>query len=267
MMQVTNLKVSFLRNRPPAQYETAQPSVEFAATLDEGDDHLAAARQLMSDAVTVGYAGLGYAVPEKIVRALATDETPTDITVNIKYVKANEPAQTGADVMAEAAEKVEEAVAENAEAEPKKRGRKKGSKNTRPKADTQAAEDHLNKVGEADEVPSDISSGEARIGPDDDPADHGIDGVPGDDTPVTSEEPMTPDERAAAYQPVEQAFTALDLHKYMSEAARDGKITVQAAKAQVLQAQGVARAQDLTEEQVIKGKKIIDLMIEAGANK
>ena len=31
-----------------------------------------------------------------------------------------------------------------------------------------------------------------------------------------------------------------------------------------MDAQGVARAQDLTPEQVIKGKKIIDMMIEAG---
>lgn len=267
-MIVTNVRVSFFREKQPAQYEKAQPMVELAAVLTDGENHLVAARQLMFDAATVVYAGLGYGVPEKVAAALAVDETPTDITVNIKYAKANEPAQTGAEVLAEAADKIGEAIIaetvdETAEkAEPKKRrGRKPGSKNLRPRKGTPEADAHLAKADEIPgETPSDLSSGDARIGPDDDPADHGVDDVPGEAAPA-KQEPEVAD------KPVEQAFTALDLHKYMSEAARDGKITVQAAKAQVLHAQGVARAQDLTDEQVIKGRKIIDLMIEAGANK
>ena len=49
-MQVTNVRVSFMREKQPAQYEKAQPMVEFAASLDDGDDHRVIARTLMANA-------------------------------------------------------------------------------------------------------------------------------------------------------------------------------------------------------------------------
>lgn len=272
-MQVTNVRVSFFREKQPAQYEKAQPMVELAAVLAEGEDHLGAARHLMLDAATVVYAGLGYAVPEKVAAALAKGETPMGSTVNVSMnTRANtaedfKAQQTGTDVVAEAADKIKETFKGSEVAEdhadrvidltetdpPKKRGRPKGSKNTRPKSDTQAAADHLAKT---DEIPGDsISTGETRVGPDDTPADHGVDDIPGEEAPAEAE---------VTTEPVEDAYTSKDLHAYMTQATRDQKITAQSAR-QVLTELGVARAQDLTPEKVIKGRKMIDLMIEAGA--
>ena len=65
-MQVTNVRVSFLREKQPAQYEKAAPSVEFAASLYQGDDHVVTAFRLMTDSDTIVYAGIGYDVPEKV---------------------------------------------------------------------------------------------------------------------------------------------------------------------------------------------------------
>ena len=59
-MQVTNVRVSFLREKQPAQFEKSRPEVEFAATLNQGDDHRLVARSLMIDATAVVYAGIGY---------------------------------------------------------------------------------------------------------------------------------------------------------------------------------------------------------------
>jgi hypothetical protein len=93
------------------------------------------------------------------------------------------------------------------------------------------------------------------VGPDDSPADHGVDEIPGDAAPA-----------AEADAPVEQVFDQLALHEYMTQAASDGKISIPSAK-QVLHHFGVARAKDLTIEQVAQGKEMVDKMIAAAANK
>lgn len=64
-MKVTNITVGFFREKQPAQYEKAQPRIEFHAVLEDGEGHIEAARLLMLDAERVVYAGLGFDVPEK----------------------------------------------------------------------------------------------------------------------------------------------------------------------------------------------------------
>lgn len=257
-MQVTNVRVSFLREKQPAQYEKAAPAVEFAAVLDQGDDHVAAARRLMIDATAVVYAGIGYGVPAKVAKALADGYMPAEVSVEAitADVAPAAPEAGGVDVPGE-------------EAKPKTRGRPKGSKNTRPKAGTKAAEEALkgsnsftgakpfpddDTIPGDDAVPGDtpaISTGESRVGPDDNPEDHGIpgdsDGIPGDEDTASKEE-------------VE--FTAKDLHTLIHESIKAKKLSVPSAK-QVLAQFKVARAQDLTPEQVIEGRGMVEKMIAA----
>lgn len=242
-MQVTNIRVSFLREKQPVQYEKSQPAVEFTATLDDGEDHAIIARQLMVDATSVVYAGLGYAVPDRVAKALLSGEVPAEVAVEVKTEKVAEGAS-------------EPATEESATAG-KKRGRPKGSKNTAPKAGTKAAEkkdaEGLAATAAAkdddglppeDEKPN-ISSGEERV----DPADDGLppedDGVPGDEpTPASNEE-----------------FTAKDLHDMLMAAIPD-KISGPQAKT-VLARFKVARARDLTPEDVLKAREMVKQMIEA----
>jgi hypothetical protein len=252
-MQVTNVRVSFLREKQPAQFEKATPSVEFAATLDEGEDHEAAARQLMIDATRVVYNGIGYDVPARVVTALASGTVPSELSVT------TETEETAPEAPEAAVEPTE-----SSESKPKSRGRPKGSKNTRPKKGTKAAEEAEKAAGAAvsdesvpgEEAPSAISTGEPRVGPEDDPADHGIPGdeeVPGptpqDQDPVDG----TPEE-----------FTPKDLHALIISLvqATPKRLSVANAK-QILAHFKVARAQDLTNEQALEGKAMVEKMLAA----
>ena len=58
-MNVTHIKLSYRRSRQPASYESAEPAVEFSASLEEGEDHVLAAHALMADAVNVVHAQIG----------------------------------------------------------------------------------------------------------------------------------------------------------------------------------------------------------------
>jgi len=253
-MQVTNVRVSFLREKQPAQYEKAAPAVEFVATLDQGDDHVATARALMIDATTIVYAGIGYDVPPKVAAALASGKVPAELSATTEIT----------DEASETTEEVSDAEADKS----KTRGRPKGSKNTRPKKGTKAAkvgdtvkfqgvEGEVTKVatdipGE-DEVPGEetsaISTGEARVGPEDDPADHG---VPGEDE-VPAEE-------------TEAEFTPKDLHTLIMSHVNATPRTLSVANAkQVLASFKVARAQDLTNEQALIGKEMVEKMVAASA--
>ena len=256
-MQVTNVRVSFLREKQPAQYEKATPSVEFSAVLDAGDDHRLAARSLMIDATAIVYAGIGYAVPAKVAAALLDGETPDklDVTVGTEDTPPQAPLTTeqatvdGSDVPGD----------EVAEATPKKtRGRPKGSKNTRPKAGTKAAEKAApaedakgglvktakkaaTPATKAADVPDDDIPGDTpRVGPEDDPKDHGVEAAPA----ATGE------------------FTAKDLHTMIIDLIYEKKLSLPSAR-QLLAHFQVARAKDLTPEQAVEGKGMIEKMIAA----
>jgi hypothetical protein len=239
-MQVTNVRVSFLREKQPVQYEKAAPAVELVANLDDGEDHRKAARSLMMDAATIVYAGIGYDVPEKVAAALADGDVPADLSVTTKTSKASP----------EAPEEAPEATEEK----PKARGRPKGSKNTAPKKETakQKREREEAEAAASDAIPGDepaISTGDARVGPDDDPSDH--DEVPGEEEKTEVED---------------TEFTSTDLHEMMMAMihAVPRELSIVNAK-QILAHFKVARAGDLTSEQALKGKAMIEEMAKAEA--
>jgi hypothetical protein len=245
-MQVTNVRVSFLREKQPAQYEKAAPAVEFAAALDEGEDHENAARELMISATKVVYNGLGYDVPPRVAQALAEGKVPAELSV----------ATEAKEVAPEAPEPRGSTIAESQ----KPRGRPKGSKNTAPKKETAAAKRKREEAEAAakddgipgdDEVPGDeptpnISTGGDRVNPED--------GIPGEDE-APAEETAT-------------EFGPKDLHVLMMSHVNATPRTLSVANAkQVLAHFKVARAQDLTNEQALEGKAMVEKMIEATAAK
>lgn len=240
-MQVTNVRVSFLREKQPAQYEKAAPAVEFSAVLDAGDDHRLAARSLMIDATAIVYAGIGYEVPERVAAALASGKVPAEVAVETEAVKVADRAP----LTAEKAAAGDNGTAEEAPEKPtpKKRGRPKGSTNTRPKAGSKAAEKAAKATKKAAptkaaDVPDDDIPGDApRVGPKDDPKDHGIE----------EEGPR-------------RDFTAKDLHTMIIDLINEKKLSVPSAK-QLLAHFKVARAQDLTADQVAEGKVMIEKMV------
>ena len=252
-MHVTNVRVSFLREKQPAQYEKAAPAVEFVATLDEGDDHQMVARSLMIDATSVVYAGIGYEVPVKVHGALMDGAVPTELLATVKTTEASPAAS-------ETAEETPDPEADK----PKTRGRPRGSKNTAPKKETKAAErKRLAAEAEAaakeadDGIPGDdeptpnISTGEERVNPEDD-------GVPGDDE--------TPGDQREEHVPDDTEFTPKDLHTLIMSHVNATPRTLSVANAkQVLANFKVARAQDLTNEQAVEGKALVEKMVEAAA--
>lgn len=242
-MHVTNVRVSFLREKQPAQYEKSAPSVEFSAVLEEGENHGTAARALMISASEVVYNALGYDVPTKVRKALMNGTVPAELSV------ATETTET-AEVAPEAAEEA---------TKPKAKGRPKGSKNTRPKKGSKAAKEaeaaalaakENDGVPGDDEVPGEetpnISTGEERVNPEDEvPGDeNGSDEVPGEET----------------------EFTPKDLHTLIMSHVNATPRTLSVANAkQVLAHFKVARAQDLTNEQALEGKVLVEKMVEAAA--
>jgi len=241
-MHVTNVRVSFLREKQPAQYEKAAPAVEFTAVLDEGDDHRLAARSLMIDATAVVYAGLGYAVPERVAAALLDGETPDKLAVTVETKDTPPQAPLTAEKATAGDNGADVPGDEAAEAKPAKkpRGRPKGSKNTRPKAGSKAAAETKPAPTKAADVPDDDIPGDApRVGPDDNPKDHGV------------EAPA-------------KEFTAKDLHTMIIDLINEKKLSVPSAK-QLLAHFKVARAQDLTTDQVAEGRGMIEKMVEASA--
>lgn len=248
-MQVTNVRVSFLREKQPVQFEKSRPEVEFNAALDDGEDHVAVARQLMTEAATIVYAGIGYAVPTKVAAALAGGKVPAELSVAAKTADAT-PAAAEADGNAP----------ETTETKPKTRGRPKGSTNTAPKKETaKAKRERLAaeaKAAENDGVPGDdetpnISTGEERVDPND------TDGIPGDEATSDQREEHVPDDAE---------FTPKDLHTLIMSHVNATPRTLSVANAkQVLAKFKVARAQDLTNEQALEGKGLVEKMVEAAA--
>lgn len=258
-MQVTNVRVSFLREKQPAQFEKSRPEVEFVATLDQGDDHVTTARQLMTDAATIVYAGLGYEVPERVATALASGKVPTELSVAANTTEAapEDAEAAGGTNLTIRVKDVEDFKRQQADTiKPKARGRPKGSKNGQPKKETAAAK-RKREDAEAreaadrafensdDGVPGDdpapnISTGGERVNPNDD-------GVPGEDESPETE--MT-------------EFTPKDLHTLIMSHVDANPRTLSIANAkQVLAQFKVARAQDLTNEQALEGKAMVELMV------
>ncbi len=245
-MQVTNVRVSFLREKQPAQYEKAAPAVEFVAVLDAGEDHAAAARKLMIDATSVVYAGIGYDVPTKVATALASGVVPAEVAVEVETTETTVAASVAGEVGPLPSEKAKADVPADEKAASKKpRGRPKGSKNTRPKAGTAAAKKAAAAPATtAAEVPGDddIPGDAPRVGPDDDPKDHGVE---------------------AEKKLESKDFTAKDLHTMIIDLINAKKLSVPSAK-QLLAHFQVARAQDLTADQVVEGKAMVEKMVAAG---
>lgn len=287
-MQITNIRVSYLRERQPAQYEKQTPAIELAAVLDEGDDYSACARTLMLEAATIAYNAMGFDVPAKIPQKLANGEVPEGGEVIVGGTLPTEEAS-------EAAEKP-------AEKPKRKSGRPAGSKNTRPKAGTKAAkkveeeqkaaiaaaEAEKAKDDDADSIPDDDDKGmpqvstnpENRVDPD-------ADSIPDDDAGV-AEAPLTvssdaddiPDDDAETVgvedtgdptDAIEQAesksaetvdFTAADLNTMIGTLLQSDKLSLPDAKSITRHFQ-VARVHDLNPEQVLEARSMIEKMLEA----
>lgn len=88
-MNVTHIKLSYRRSRQPASYESAEPAVEFSASLEEGEDHVLAAHALMADAVNVVHAQIGLKPVETPRPQAAGLRTP----VSVAPQPASEPAK------------------------------------------------------------------------------------------------------------------------------------------------------------------------------
>lgn len=92
MSQVTNVRVQYDRKRQPAQYESAGASVEFFATVGDGEDHKTVATKLIGDAKTVVLTELGIVKPGDDASAAAqvakTAETTTGKATKAKAAKA-----------------------------------------------------------------------------------------------------------------------------------------------------------------------------------
>lgn len=228
-MQVTNVRVSFLREKQPAQYEKAQPMVEFAAVLDENDDPMAAALDLMSTAATVVYAGIGYEVPEKVAKALSRQEVPTGGEVEVETKPAKEEKITAENFPGGAPDTGAEAPTKRG------RGRPRGSKNSAPKAGSKAADVAAKASVQEEAVPGDEPTPNISKGDEDrvDPAQN-------------------------------KAFTAKDLELMFQKEMqhKPKRISMPNAK-QIIHHFGVVRAIDLTDEQALEAKGMLEEQIAA----
>ena len=201
----------------------------------------------MISATEVVYNGLGYDVPTRVRKALMNGTVPAELSVATETTD-DPPAAS------EAAEEAPETEA----AKPATRGRPRGSRNTAPRKETatakrkrEAAEKEAAEKAEVpgeDEIPGDkeptpnISTGGERVNPEDQ--------VPGDD------------ETVAAATDGDEPFTPKDLHTMIIELvqATPRKLSVANAK-QVLAHFKVARAQDLSNEQALEGKALVEEML------
>lgn len=66
MAEVHSVRVSYLREKQPRDFEKITPMVEFAAQLESGEDHQKVAASLMRDAAAVVHAGMGINLPKPI---------------------------------------------------------------------------------------------------------------------------------------------------------------------------------------------------------
>lgn len=233
MPQITTIRVMRKRSVQPEQFGNATAEVELTGNVLEGEDPKTVARQMLVDSRSLVYENLGLRLPASVVEAAEAVDTPQE-TATV------------------------EATTE--ETTKKGRGRPRGSKNTAPKKETAKAKREREAAEAAaaaeSEVPGDdapnISTGDARVGPDDDPDDHG---VPGDEE-VSGQEPA-----------VETEMDAGQLNEYINGSIRESKLTGQQAK-QMMREMKIARIRDLdTSDKVTKAKTMIDSFIKANGSK
>jgi len=317
-MQVTNVRVSFLRERQPAQYEKATPAVEFTATLEDGEDYAGRARQLMTEATTLAYNALGYEVPGSVQAALNAGNIPAGLDVD-KGVATLEPLTAERATVDGSPPPADESVAEE---KPKnKGGRPVGSTSKKPrkgskawkaeqeeieKAKREAAQADIDAAREreavADEGVPDLdaepqkpqisTNPENRVDPDDIPGDDDMeagppdgtlsirptskdeaDDIPDDDPIVKGEVEIEDAIEAAERDAAEKAtaedkandtveLTSQDLNGMIAAAIKANKVTLPDAKS-IRRNFNVARVQDLTPEQVLQARDMLEKMIAA----
>ncbi len=238
-MHIHTIRVSFLREKQPAQYEKAQPAVEFVGTLEEGEDHVTLARQLMRDATSVVYAGLGFDTPAKVAAALAAGQVPEggDVVVESELTAVEAAAAAVMDLPSDVAATADAEVPAEEEAK-KRRGRPKGSKNTQPKAKAGA-----NGAAPPVDIGPDI--------PDDDPTPNISTNPENRVNPEDIEEDMPEDI-------ISLNMTQADLKKYLTGLHDARKMDFPKIK-QILASHGVARCEDLALEKV---KDVYDQFVE-----
>ncbi len=252
-MEVTNIRVSFMREKQPVQYEKAQPMVELAGTLEDGENHLTAARNLMMDAATIVYAGIGYSVPAKVADALMNIAA---VSQQVKAAKA-----TVNQI------KVEKGSAKDEKPAAKKpRGRPKGSANKKTsEAEVQKIITDANAASEVEKAqtakePQDLELAAAAAANDPIPGDE----IPGDNI-STGGDRIDPDEKAAGSIGMDddpEDFTPKDLHDLIIGHVKASPRTLSMDNARAILAHfKVARAQDLTNVQAIEGKVMLDQMV------
>lgn len=232
MPQIVSIRVIRKRSIQPEQFGNATAEVELVGNVLDGEDHRAVARQMLVDSRALVYENLGMRLPASVVEAAAEVDTPQ-----------------------------ETATAETTAEPSKRRGRPPGSKNTAPKKETAAAKRKREEAEAAqaaeDEVPGEtpnISTGDARVGPDDSPEDHG---VPGDDEVPSGNDPA----------PGAAEMDAGGLNEFINGSIRAGNLTGAQAKT-MMREMKIARIRDLdTPDKVTKAKTMIESFIKANGAK
>lgn len=239
-MEVTNIRVSFMREKQPVQYEKAAPMVELAGTISDGENHLTAARNLMLDAASIVYAGIGYAVPEKVAEALAA--VAPGVTIIGKDT---------AKVEVKGSAKDEVAPKEGTKAAKKPRGRPKGTGNKKtPEAEVKKIVDDAKQEAASKEE----ALAAAGIPGDEIPGDE----IPGDNISSGNEDRVDPAQNVQD----DATFTPKDLHDLIIGHVKATPRTLSMDNARgVLAHFKVARAQDLTNEQALEGRTMVDQMV------
>lgn len=254
MPQITNVRIMRFRKVQPEQFGGAGAEVELHATVLEGEDYRDITRGLLFDARAMVYENLGMKLPASAFKeAEAADKPRVEKPATTKASKEPET-QTeeeipGGDVDTEAV----------TEEKPKSRGRPKGSKNTRPKKGTKAAEEAVTEavtVGE-DEIPGEDNSNESpkdqiSTNPEDrvDP-----DAIPGEEETVEAEETKT----------AEPEMDGVTFNTYINDSIRAGKLTGIQAK-EMMKAMKIARVRDLeTPERLAEAKMMIDTFIDSNS--
>lgn len=246
MPQITNVRVMRFRKVQPEQYGGAGAEVELHATVLEGEDYRDITRGLLFDARAMVYENLG------MMNALKAAEKSADKADPEVTELAKEDDLSQAETPAEEVDKEPDT-----EKAPKKRGRPKGSKNTRPKKGSKAAEEAATEPATvaADEIPGGDNSDEKSMpqvstNPEDrvDP-----DAIPGEE-PATEPEPE-------AEETAEPEMDAPGLKDYITNKIRANEITGMQAQ-QMMKQMKIARISELdTPEKIAQGKMMIDAFV------
>lgn len=229
-MDINVISMRFMRRIQVAQYEPAEVEFELHATLEDGEDHIEAGKQLAQDAremIKDAFTGL-------VNRAKEETEAPQPVVNNNTSVETTAPPAAAT----------------------RKRGRPAGSKN-KPKENTSEipgedspplADADLSAEADGSEIPSEAPSESNGAAP--------VSEIPGDDGP-TMDGP-----------PVEEQFAVFDLAKltaYVNDIVTVEKKLTGIQIKEVYRSFGVTRTVDIKKEDVEKVKTAIDILIEQTA--